>query len=56
MMSLASANLPVTSNNPLSEMNVSLPQDLMYPVEKWGNPAAMVGDDGGGDGGDGDDA
>ena len=28
----------------LREMNVSLPQDLMYPVEKWGRPAASVKD------------
>ena len=24
-------------------MKVSRPQDLMYPVEKWGSPAAKVG-------------
>ena len=48
-MSRASVYLPVTSNRPRSDINVSLPHDLMYPVEKCGRPAASVGDDDGGD-------
>ena len=30
-------------SSPLSAMKVSLPQLRMYPVEKWGSPAASVG-------------
>lgn len=37
---LASWYLPVTSNKPLSAIKVSLPQQRMKPVEKWGKPAA----------------
>ena len=40
IMILASSCLPVKMNKPGNEINVSLPQFLMYPVEKWGNPAA----------------
>ena len=39
-MILASSLLPVKMNKPGNDINVSLPQFLMYPVEKWGNPAA----------------
>ena len=49
MISLASVNLPVTRRRPRNEMKVSLPQDLMYPVEKCGRPAAMVGAEAGGE-------
>ena len=38
---LASSNRPVSSNRPGSAIKVSLPQHLMNPWEKWGNPAAI---------------
>ena len=41
-MSLASLCLPVRMNRPGRVMNVSLPQLRMYPVLKWGRPAATV--------------
>ena len=36
----ASSKRSVTKSMPLRAMNVSLPQHLMKPVEKWGRPAA----------------
>lgn len=33
-------NLPVVNNSPRKEINVSLPQQRINPVEKWGRPAA----------------
>jgi hypothetical protein len=38
-MDFASWNKPGIRNNPLKEINVSLPQHLIYPAEKCGSPA-----------------
>ena len=42
MINRASSCLPVNSNKPLRDINVSLPQFLIYPTAKCGNPADSV--------------
>ena len=39
-MFLASSSRPVRMKKPRKDIKVSRPQFLMYPVEKWGKPAA----------------